>query len=284
MSVVTRIRRQSASGVSSGGRATRWAASLGLLAAVLGLQACVSSAPRIERRDVTTLSEQADPARRAQVRMELAAAYFSRGQSATALEEVKQALVADPNLADGYNLRGLIQASMGEPQLADESFRRALQLKPTDADTMHNYGWLLCQQRRFADADAQFAKALALPSYREPQRTLLARGVCLARNEQWADAERALVRAYELDPGSPAVGVNLSEVLYRRGDYERARFYVRRINIQDDVLNAQSLWLAARIENRLGQTVQRQALGEQLRNRFPQAPETLLFERGRFDE
>ena len=37
-------------------------------------------------------------------------------------------------------------------------------------------------------------------------------------------------RAYELDPSNPFTATNLSEVLYRRGEYERARFYVRRVN------------------------------------------------------
>lgn len=254
------------------------------LAGLAALQGCVPANPRVERREGPPSAEQADPARRAQVRMELAAAYFGRGQNAVALDEIKQVLQADPNLADAYNLRGLIQASMGDLTPAEDSFRRALQLKPNDADTLHNRGWLLCQQRRFGEANADFVLALAQASYRDPQRTLLAQGVCQARNNQWAEAERTLARAYELDPGNPATAVNLSEVLYRRGDFERARFYIRRVNLQDDLVSAQTLWLAARIENKLGNVVPLRALGEQLRTRFPNSPETLLYERGRFDE
>lgn len=272
-------------GLRQSGRAGLQALGLACaLSALAWLQGCVPANPRVERRDAPPSAEQADPARRAQVRMELAAAYFGRGQNAVALDEIKQVLQADPNLADAYNLRGLIQASMGDLAPAEESFRRALQLKPNDADTLHNRGWLLCQQRRFGEANADFLLALAQTSYRDPQRTLLAQGVCQARNNQWADAERTLARAYELDPGNPATAVNLSEVLYRRADYERARFYIRRVNLQDDLVSAQTLWLAARIENKLGNTVPLRALGEQLRSRFPNAPETLLYERGRFDE
>ena len=65
----------------------------------------------------------------------------------TALDEIKQALHAKPDMAEAYNLRGLIYASLGDTQLAEDSFQRALQLNPRDADTMHNYGWFLCQQR-----------------------------------------------------------------------------------------------------------------------------------------
>ena len=99
-----------------------------------------------------------------------------------------------------------------------------------------------------------------------------------------ADAEKTLSRSYELDPSSPVTAYNLAEVLLRRGELERARFYVGRINAVPQQVNAQSLWLAARIERRLGNTSAMMDFGRQLRDRFPQSTETLQFERGRFDD
>ncbi|MBE0547665.1 MAG: type IV pilus biogenesis/stability protein PilW [Rubrivivax sp.] len=229
-------------------------------------------------------SEGADAERSAKVRLELAGLYLARGQASTALEEVKLAIAAKPDVAEAYNLRGLIYGTLGEMTLADESFRRALQLDPRDGDAMHNYGWFLCQQRQFAEAEAQFERALLQPQYRDAVRTLLAQGVCQARAGQWALAERTLSRSYELDPSNPVTAYNLSEVLLHRGELERARFYVGRINSRPALSTAQSLWLAARIERRLGNLDGLQDYGRQLRDRFPQAPETLQFERGRFDD
>ncbi len=252
-----------------------------LLAALVG--ACAST-PADSPREIRTASDQTDNDRRARVRMELASAYYSRGQLTTALDEVKLALVARPDLVEAYNLRGLIYAALGEPGLAEESFQRALQISPRDADAMQNYGWFLCQQKRYADADAMFERTLAQPQYRDAMRTLMAQGVCQARAGSLADAERTLSRSYEMDPTNPVTAFNLSDVLYRRGDYERARFYIARVNSRADAVNAQSLWLAARIEQRTGNTTAAQALGRQLRERFPQSPEALQFERGRFDD
>ena len=62
--------------------------------------------------------------------MELASGYYSRGQYDTALDEVKLALAVKPDLPDAYNLRGLVYQSMGEDKLAEENFKRALQLVP----------------------------------------------------------------------------------------------------------------------------------------------------------
>ncbi len=248
------------------------------------LPACTTTMQGADGREMRPANEPADPERRARVRLELAGLYLSRGQGETALVEVKQALAAKPDLAEAHSLQGLILASLGEPVAAEESFQRALKLAPQDGGNLHNYGWFLCQQKRYADADTQFAAAVAQPQYRDAVRTLLTQGVCQARAGLWLAAERTLSRSYELDPANPVTAFNLAEVLLRRGELERARFYVRRINAVPAQVSAQSLWLAARIERRLGNVGDVQILGRQLQDRFPQSPETLQFERGRFDD
>lgn len=229
-------------------------------------------------------TDAASTERRARVRLELAALYFSRGQNSTALDELKLAMAANPDLPEAHGLQGLVLASLGDAAGSEQAFKRSLELDPRSGDTLHNYAWFLCQQRRYAEADAAFERAVAMPNYSEVTRSLLVRGVCQARDGRWADAEKTLSRAYELDPSNPTTAYNLSDVLLRRGELERARFYVRRINQVPEAVTAQSLWLAARIERRLGSVEGVQNFGRQLRERFPQSPEALQFERGRFDD
>ena len=264
----------------------------GMSAALLGAAAVLASCSTTSTttspaaapsRDVRAVGDTPDPQRRAQARLELAGLYFARGQTETALSELNEALTAKPDMPEAFSLRGLIYASLGETAKADESFRRALVFSPRDADVMHNYGWFLCQEKRYDQADAQFERAVAQPQYRDATRTLLAQGVCQARAGRWPEAERSLLRSYELDPGNPFTAYSLSEVLLQRGELDRARFYVQRINAQPDLATAQSLWLATRIERRLGNLGAVQDLGRQLRERFPQSTEALQFERGRFD-
>lgn len=235
-------------------------------------------------RDRTTASDESDPAKRTRIRLDLAAAYFAQGQWNTALDEVKQALVASPDQPQALNLRGLIYAEMGEDRLAEDSFRRALQVAPVDGDLMHNYGWFLCVRQRYGEADALFERVLTVPQYRTPSRTLLVKGICEARAGRLGPAEDTLKRAYELDAGNPATAMNLADVLLRRGDFERARFYVRRVNGNAELRNAESLWLAARIERRLGNAQGVRDIGNQLRASYPTSREASAFERGSFDE
>ena len=266
---------------------TRFASSAALLFATL-LSACAvppAPAPAAnESKDRVTASDESDASKRARVRLELATAYFSRGQMSTALDQVKLAIAADPNLGEAFNLRGLIYASLGDNRLAEESFRRGLQINPADADSMQNFGWYLCQQKRYGEANAMFTRALAVPQYRDTARTLLTQGVCQAFSGDVQTAEKTLSRSYELDPSNPSTAVNLSELLYRRGELERARFYIRRVNSIADVASPQTLWLAARIENKLGNAAEAQTLGDQLRTRFPDSRESSAFDRGLFDE
>ncbi len=262
-------------------------ATLGLAAAgLLALAACTTTTTTTSDGNVvpTPPTGVADPVRRAQARLELATLYFGRGQHQTALDEIRQALAARPDMPEAIGLRALVLAAVGDAAGAEQSFQRAMQLAPNDAGIVHNHGWFLCTERRWAEAEAAFDRAIATPRYDGVARSWMAKGACQARAGRWADAERSLARSYELDPTSPVTAYNLAEVLLRRGELERARFYVARINAVPEQVNAQSLWLAARIERRLGNQSALQDFGRRLRERFPQSPETLQFERGRFDD
>ena len=259
---------------------------LALLTVALLAGACVQTGgtQRKPDNDAGTATEPTDVEKRAAVRLELAGGYFSRGQLSTALDEIKLALAAKPDMGAAYNMRGLVYAAMGEDRLAEESFERAMSINPRDADAMHNRAWFKCQRGQYDDADRLFEQAAATPQYRDLARSLMAQGICNARAGRMGPAEQKLLRAYEVDPANPTTAYNLADVLYRRNELERARFYVRRINDRDELSNAQTLWLAARIENKAGNRNATEIFGRQLRARFPQSPEALAYDGGRFNE
>lgn len=221
--------------------------------------------------------------RRARLRMELAAGYFAHGQNSVALEELKQVLAIDPGYADAYNLRGLVYMRLEDAAQAEDSFRRAVAINPRDANTRHNYGWLLCQQNRYGDAAQQFAAALAVPSYGDRAKTLMTQGVCELKAGQRAQAERSLLQAYELDAGNPVTGFNLASVLAQREEWSRAQFYVRRVNNSPSA-TAETLWLGIKIERKLNNREAVAQLGGQLQRRFPQSREATAYERGNFND
>jgi type IV pilus assembly protein PilF len=233
--------------------------------------------------DLVTDSDEPDTRKRARLRLELAVAYFDKGQTTDALDHLKQSIAADPNLFDAYNLRGLIYMRLNDVPLAEESFRRALAINPKAASVQHNYGWLLCQQARLPEAVQLFETALSNPNYGDRAKTWMAQGLCQQKYGKNADAEASFLRAHELDAGNPITAYNLSLLLFQRAEFVRSQFYVRRLN-NSELANAESLWLGIKVERRLNNRDATFQLGAQLKKRFPQSREYLAFERGAFNE
>jgi len=263
----------------------RWlaAAALATAAGSALLAGCAATPQQQAQAEVVTPSDEPENRRRARIRLELATGYYQEGQAEVALDELKQVIAADPTLGDAYNLRGLVYLRLGDNRQAEDSFRRALVINPRDANAHHNMGWLQCQLGRHPDAMRSFEQALAHPMYPDKPKTLMAQGLCQARAGEREAAERTLARSYELDAGNPITGYNLARLLYMRGDFSRAQFYIRRLN-NSELANAESLWLGIKVENRLNDTVAMGQLSDQLRKRFPQSRERQALDRKAFDE
>lgn len=253
------------------------------LAALQGCSTRVGMAGSDSNAGFVTPSDEPEIRRRARIRLELAVNYFQNGQTAVALDEVKQALATDPTYADAFNLRGLIYMQLNDMAQAEESFRRALALRGADSELLHNHGWLLCQQQKYAEADQQFGRALANPAYAARAKTWMARGLCQSGAGQYEEAEQSLLKAYELDAANPVVGYHLASLMLRRNELTRAQFYIRRLN-NGQFANAESLWLGVKVERALGDTVAMRQLADQLRRRFPESREFGAYERGAFNE
>jgi type IV pilus assembly protein PilF len=254
-----------------------------LMMIMLLLSGCAANRGAGAPQELATSSDQSDSQRRSRIRLQLAVGYYEQGQYQVALDEVKQALLVDPEFADAYSMRALIYMSLGETRLAEENFSHALRLAPNNPDIANNYGWFLCQNRREKQSISYFEAALTNPTYQSPAKALNNAGVCALRMGDSTVAEEYFVRAFRENPASPATNFNLAKIYYGHQDYERARFYVNRV-IAADVLAADVLWLAIKVERKLGDRVAEAKLVAQLSRRYPNSAEYAYYQRGAFDE
>jgi type IV pilus assembly protein PilF len=250
------------------------------LALLVLLAGCVSQGPEHETGSI--IGEVQDARNRAKLHTELASLYYSSGNFGVALEELRVAQAADPGYAPAHGMYGLVYMQLKEPGRAEESFERALRLSPNDADINHNYGWFLCQTGREPASIKYFLQAIRNPLYPTPWRSYSAAGQCTLKVDQVKDAEACLERALRLEPDDPGALLNLGVVRYRQGNVGEARKLVARYN-KLVTPSAESLWLAVRIERRLGERMQEQAFANQLRRRYPTSPEFELLQKGRYD-
>jgi type IV pilus assembly protein PilF len=243
-----------------------------------------SQAPSMDTRpEPGVVQEKAsDPRNRARIHTELASLYFERGNMGVALESLRTATAADPTYALAHGMFGLVYMELKEFKLAEESFQRGLGLAPQDPDLNHNYGWFLCQTQREKEAIKYFMSAIRNPLYTTPGRSFAAAGICSLRQNEIKEAEAYFLRALQIDQDDLASLIQLGQIRYRQNNFDEARRLVQRFNKLVEP-TPESLWLALRVERKLGERIAEANFAGQLRRRYPSSREYQLLQRGEFD-
>lgn len=242
-----------------------------LVLAALALAGCVSQS-NTETRGVTD-SSLADARRRAEVHTSLAGEYYQRGAIAVALQETRAALKDDSNYVPAYNMQGLILMELREDAGARESFERAIRLDPNNAEVMNNYGWFLCTRNEATRGIEYLTRAAANPLYPTPEKAYLSAGMCMRRAKNPLEAERYLRRAISIRPDLIGALFNLAEVTYDRGEWKDAEAFLNRyMRVAQPSL--ESLALGVKIARANADHASEQSFMQQLRRRYPEAPQT----------
>jgi len=257
-----------------------------LMLTVVALAGCESSSPtRTFTPPVPTAPpppaalQEAPGPYRAQLRAEIAAAYFERGQLDVALQELAEAVKLDPRNPKIYNVYGLVYTVLGEAAQAQQNFQKALDLAPNDSEIRQNWGWYLCTHGRAKESIAEFETAVRNPLYKTPDVSLANAGKCAASIGETARAEEFFKRALAIAPNNMVAGYNLSLLAYRERKYADARTYMRRVMAQTSP-PPEALYLGMCIERKLGDKQSETSYVSQLKNRHPQSAEALALPAG----
>ena len=229
--------------------------------------------PERPTREAPPQQQMASAAERAKLHTDLGSGYYERGQMDVALGELDTAVKLDPNYAPAYNIYGLIYAVLGEDRKAEQNFERALALAPNNPDIRHNWGWYLCQHKRERESLAQFETAIADPLYRTPEIALVNAGRCAQAIGEVRAAEGYFRRALSGQPNNVLASYGLAQIAYKEGRYDEARAAMRRVS-QANNAPPEALRLGMCVERKLGDRQSEMSYTSQLRNRYPDAPET----------
>lgn len=256
---------------------TRLASSL-LVAVALALSGCATKpnapapAPAPAPEPTPIKSQEATPEQRAQIRTELAAGYYERGQMDIALQELGNAKALDPSYAKIYDIYGLVYAMLGERAKAEENFRQAITLAPDNSEFRENWGAYLCATGREREAMPEFERVLKDPLYRTPEIALINAGKCSAAIGEAKAAEDYLRRALVASPGNATAAYNLALLAYRQSRVGEARAWMRPV-MQLAQPPAEALYLGYCIEHKQGDREAARSYESQLKNRWPDSPE-----------
>jgi type IV pilus assembly protein PilF len=267
-------------------RSGAWRLAAAAVAALL--VACGSREPRREQPPQVQAPPTQEPVpasakERARAHTELGAGYYQVAQYKVALEEFKEALEIDPRYVPALGMMGLVYMELKEDDKARQSFEKALKIDPTDADVNNNFGLFLCNRQREKESIRYFVAAARNTLYSSPQEAYANAGVCSRRAGNTAEAMEFFQRAVQLDPGYPRALINLAQLQFAAGQYDRAKLNLSRYMQVTKTPDAPSLWMGVRIERQLGDRPAMMSYSTQLQQRFPDAPETRLLREGRFD-
>ena len=256
---------------------------IAIVAACLALSGCVTQPSDDSAfKPASTMGDEGQVRARARIHTELAASYYELGNLSVALEEVNEAVRVDPNYGPAYNIAGLIYARLKEDRLASESFQRALRMNPNDYDALHNYGSFLCDRKQEREAIKQFQAAVRIPLYPMPERSYVNAGLCARQSGDLAGAAEYFQQALKVRPTQPQALYQLGALSLARGDLDGARGYLGRL-AQTGETSAEVLWLGVRIARRLEDRNSEASYALQLRNRFPNSPETRALNAGKYE-
>jgi type IV pilus assembly protein PilF len=245
------------------------------LAAVLAACASSSKEPPPQQQpepQPPVKAQEVSPQRRSELHRDLGSGYYERGQMDIAIEELNEAVKLDPANAKAYNTYGLVYAVLGETAKAEQNFQRALQLAPDDPEIRQNWGFYLCTHGQQKASLAEFEMAARNTLYKTPEIPLVNAGRCSAAIGDSALADSYFKRALAASPGNESATFGLAQLAYKAGRLDEARRYLR--TLRPTSIQPDALYLAMCVERKLGDRPAETSYSAQLRNRFPEAPET----------
>ena len=242
-----------------------------LLALMGGLAACASTA---DKGNVTP--EVKDEQLAAQINVQLGIAYLGRGDTERAKEKLLLAQKQSPqDPAVWYGMAYFLE-NTGEVAQAREMYLKSIAVTPGKGAALNNYGTFLCRQAEYDNAIEQFLLATKDEQYLEMAEAYENAGLCALQVPDKDLSEKYLKRALKRNPGRLKALLTLAEIQYEKSEYKKAKETLQRFAMFQEEPIAESLWLGALVDDKLGAKDASEHKIAQLKEQFPNSAEAQI--------
>ncbi|MFD2164879.1 type IV pilus biogenesis/stability protein PilW [Thalassotalea euphylliae] len=238
-------------------------------ASFTSLSACVTQ--NYENSDTPVIQNESSNNDIAMTRISLGLGYLKMGNTTQAKLNLEKAKRFAPNLVQVYTAFAHYYETVGEDKLTIESYEKALSLKPDDADTLNNYGVFLCRQDLLPEAEIQFLRAIAVPSYLLVSKSYENLALCQLKAPNFEKAETYLSKAIDHNPTNAATLYQMMRLQYAKGEYDDALGYAKRFEKATRRFNPDSLALTYKIYTKMGNDRIAKNYGSMLVKMFPES-------------
>lgn len=242
---------------------------LGILVLAAGpLSGCASS----NGSSNSTTQRESAASQSAGINVRLAVGYIQQGKLQFAQEKIERALKQAPDSAEVNTVAGVLNEQIGKWDAAERYYRRAVRITPEDGNVNNNLGTFLCKKGDIDESLQFFETAVNDPFYKTPEVAFANAGNCVSKVPDLNRAEQYYRGALELRPGYADALFQMMNLMYRKGEYLKARGFLQRFELTTEH-TSESLLMAIRIEEELGDAKKARSYQDQLKSRFPNSPE-----------
>lgn len=222
-----------------------------------------------------------DKQKQLDLHVQLAMGYIERGNRETARHHLTKAFELDKNAANAINAMAMLYQLEGEPNLAEQEFKRAIQRNKKFTLAHNNYGVFLFNQKRYENALVEFEAAASDLGYVDRAQTLVNVGKVSLKLGNAQKAEAAFKHALILDKNISEASIELADISFSRQDYADAKRYLD-LFVQNTDHTARSLWISIRLEKIFGNRDKEASLVSVLKSKYPYSKEYLDYKQGNY--
>ena len=215
------------------------------------------------------------------IKTQLSVEYMRAGDYRQAISSIEEAISSNNANENAWLVRAQIYQYLKVPDKAQESFLKALSLNTNSAEANNNYGWFLCSMlNRPSESISYFDKALADPTYPNPQVAYMNKGICSAKSGQFSLAEAYLERALSVTPDFYPALKEMARTKMVEGQLSDADYYFKQYQSKVKALDASDLLLGWQLARALGNTQAAYEYEAQLRSNYPYSTELQSIDSG----
>lgn len=198
--------------------------------------------------------------------------YMQQGRNDLALADLEHAVELNRRNSEARNALGVLYERIDRISEAKEQYRRAIDLDGNNYSALNNYSRFLCAHGESQEGVRLLQRVLDSKVYNMPWMALANQGVCHKNAGQTEDAAISLRAALEANPDFAPALLELARMSVETQQFMKARAFLQRFATASGH-TAETLLLAARTEQALGNLAEVRAYVEQLKSRFADAPE-----------
>lgn len=211
-----------------------------------------------------------------ELHIQLAEGYIHNNNRESARHHLRKAFEIDKNSAAAVAAMARLYQLEGEPKLAEEHYKRALQRDKNLTKARNDYGLFLYRSKRYEEALKEFEIAANDLDYDDRARILVNVGRTALKLGNTVRAETVFKHASILDRQLASPLIELADLSFQQQDFANAKTFLDRYSTLTRP-SARSLLLGIRIERIFGNKDKEASYVLALRNLYPYSKEYLEY-------